>query len=122
VGVEVFNGVLVRVGVLVGVAEGPMVAVFVGVAVLVGVFVGPEAKVSTSWGGELPSRESNLMPSLLSGNNTKLYVPFPVIEAVRLYSAQVLAVAAARLAIAPVVAAGRLFQMIPVSVQVLSVP
>jgi hypothetical protein len=39
-----------------------------------------------------------------------------------LYSDQVLAVIAATLAITPVVAPGRLFQVIPVSVQVLLVP
>jgi hypothetical protein len=66
VGVEVCVGVggtRVLVAVLVGVGEGPIVAVLVGVFVALGmdVFVGvgdgPEAKVSTSCGGELPSRE-----------------------------------------------------------------
>jgi hypothetical protein len=45
-----------------------------------------------------------------------------VMWAVRLYSAQVPLSAEPMLASAPVVAAGRLFQVMPVSVQVLSVP
>jgi hypothetical protein len=72
VGVEVLvgdGGTGVLVAVLVGVGEGPMVAVLVGVFVgvlvgvtvgidvFVGVGVGPEAKVKTSCGAELPSRE-----------------------------------------------------------------
>jgi hypothetical protein len=96
VGVDVFTGrldavgVFVRVAVLVCVGEGPMVGVLlgvlvgvfvrvavgvpvaVGVAVLVGVLVCPEAKVNTSWGGELPSREVKDTPSVLSGWSTKL--------------------------------------------------
>jgi hypothetical protein len=147
--VEVLKGVLVAVGrlvgvaVLVGVGEGPTVAVFVGVPVgvfvpvavevlvavavavgvpvLVGVAVGPEANVSTSCGGEVPSREWKEAPSVLSGNTAKLYVPLPVTADVKLNSAQVLAVMAATLDTAPLVAPGRLFQVIAVSVQVLLV-
>ena len=128
VGVDVFVGVgegpavgvAVGSGVLVGVGVGPAVGVAVGMGVLVG--VGPATKVNTSSGGEPPSRESNLTPLLLSGRNTKLYVPLPVIWDVRSYSVQVPAVIASTLSITPVVGAGRLFQVIPFSVQLLSVP
>lgn len=121
VGVLVAAGAGVSVGVNVGVAVGGLVGVAVGVGVFVGVGVGTEAKVNTSCGGGLPSREVKVTPFVLSGRSTKLYVPLPVIWAVTLYSAQVLAVIAATLAIAPLVGAGRLFQVRPVSVQVLSV-
>ena len=48
-------------------------------------------------------------------------MPLPVMCPVRLYSDQVPLVAAATLAMAALVAAGLLFQVMPVSVQVLSV-
>jgi hypothetical protein len=76
----VFVGVGVIVAVCVDVGEGPVVGVLVGVGVWLGgptvgdavaVGVGPEASVSTSCGGELPSREENVAPLELSGNNTK---------------------------------------------------
>lgn len=140
VGVGVFSGVLVAAGVLLGVGEGPGVGVPVGVlvgagsdvfvgvlvgaggGVFVGVAVGPDANVSTSCGGEAPSRELKVTPFVLSGRSTKSKVPLPVTYPVTLYSAQVLAVAVPRLKSTPVVGAGRLFQVMPVSVQVLLVP
>jgi hypothetical protein len=68
----------VPTGVLVAVGVGDEVAVGVGVWLggptvgdEVAVGVGPEASVSTSCGGELPSREENVAPLELSGNNTK---------------------------------------------------
>jgi hypothetical protein len=64
------TGVLVGVGVGgTGVSVGVDVG---GTDVLVGVGVGPVANVSTSSGGGLPSRDSNLTPLVLSGKNTKL--------------------------------------------------
>jgi hypothetical protein len=131
-GIAVFVDVAVGVGVLVAVAVavgGIAVAVFVGgtgvsvaVAVLVAVAVGPVMVDITSCGGGLPSREVNLTPSALSGCNKRLYVPLPVINAVRSNSIQVPVSTAPILAITFVVGAGRLFQVIPVSVQLLSVP
>jgi hypothetical protein len=71
-------GVLVGVEVWVAVGEGPVVGVrvwvgvFVCVAVLVGVGDGPVGKVTTSCGGEPPSRELKTAPSVLSGRRAKL--------------------------------------------------
>ncbi len=68
VGVSVGSGVLV--GVAVGVLVGVAVGVLVGNGVLVG--VGSSGNDSTSSGGGLPSRDSNVTPLVLSGKNTKL--------------------------------------------------
>jgi hypothetical protein len=71
VGVGDPGAVAVGVGVFVG-GFDVLVGVAVGVLVAVGVGAGPEVNVSTSSGGGLPSRDSNRMPSELSGKRTKL--------------------------------------------------
>jgi hypothetical protein len=123
-------GVLVSVGVSVsagevcvgvrGVAVGMVwVAKGVNVAVNVAVSVAVEFNVTTSSGGRLPSREENVTPSLLSAASTNVYVPLPVIKALTLYSTQVFVPIEPLLSRALVVRAGRLFQVMPVSVHVL---
>ena len=151
VGVAVGKGIFVgvMVGVLDGVGDGPGVGVFVRVlvdvivggrdvfvgvgvcvavggvvpvGVIVGVEAGPSMYVTSSSGGRFPSRESNRTPFELSGRSTKLYVPFWVIYDVRLYCVQLPAGIESTLSMTPVLGAGRLFQVMPVSVQLLSVP
>src|SRR5512142_1166596 len=75
----------------------------------------------TSCGGRLPSRAENLTLSLLSPASTKLYVPFPATRVETSYSTQVFFGMAPLLSTAPLVRAGRLLQVSPVSVQVLPV-
>jgi hypothetical protein len=83
-----------------------------------GALTEPPSPISnTSCGGDAPSRESYWMPSVLSGSRTKSWVPLPVTCPVRSYSDQVPAVAVPTLAIAPLVAGGRLFQVMVASVQ-----
>src|ERR1044071_3496436 len=116
VGVRVNVAVADRaiVGVRVGVGPEGCVAVFVDVGALA-------VNVTTNCGGLLPSREENITLSLLSPPRTKLYVPLPATRDVTSYSTQVLVAILPWLPIAPLVSAGRLFHVIPVSDQLLPV-
>ena len=89
----------------------------VGVRVGVGVNVMLLIKVMTSCGAWLPWREEKLMPSVLSATSTKLKVPSAFTNEVTLYSTQVFVLILPLLSTAPLVRAGRLFHVIPVSVQ-----
>src|SRR5688572_31392119 len=73
----------------------------------------------TSCGELLPSRAENQTSSLLSPASTKLKVPFPATSEVTLYSTQVFISMDPLLSTAFPMRAGRLFQVIPVSVQLL---
>src|SRR6266498_5976078 len=57
-----------------------------------------------------------MMPSVLSAASTKLNVPFPCTREVTLYSTQVFVLMLPLLSTEALVRAGRLFQVIPVSV------
>ena len=130
VGVGVGSTVAVTVGVGVGVAVG--VGVTVGVAVAVGVAVGvtvaPAPYSTTScgrWLGSVPSRASKTAPSVVCGSSTKPTAPLPVTTLVTSYAAQVLPVSLPRSATAGKggagTGAGRVFQVMAVSLQVTSV-
>ena len=116
VGPWVLVGVEDRVGVGVTVSVGVLDEVDVCVAVKLGVIVELPASMTTSWGGWLPWREEKTAPSVLSAASTKLKVPFPDIREVTLYSTQVFVLILPLLSSTPLVRAGRLFQVIPVSV------
>ena len=117
VAVGVLDGVDVAVAVSVGVLDGVDVDVDVAVCVAVGVTVELPASVITNWGGWLPWREEKVTPSVLSAASTKQNVPFPATKAVTSYSTQDPALMFPLLSTAPLVRAGRLFQVMPVSVQ-----
>ena len=128
VGGEVGTGGTVAEGSGMEVGDGGMmeVAVGVGVLVAVGVLVTvgvcPGASTSHSSGRKSPSRELKVTLSLLSGRNTKLKRPLPVMWAVTLYSTQLFDPIAPTLSKAAVVGSGWLLQVIPVSSQLLEVP
>ncbi len=130
VGVRVFvdGGSAVAVGVRVGeaisvlVADGRFVAVHVGVrvgeAVAVGVSVGEAVgaalpTVRTSCGGEAPSRDENVTPSVPSATRANVYVPLPVTRVVTSYSTHVFVAMLPLLSNALLSSAGLVFQVIP---------
>jgi hypothetical protein len=125
VAVGVSDGVSVGVGVDEAVADGVSVAVgvleevavSVAVCVAVGVGVVLLDSVTTSCGGWLPCRDEKITPSVLSAASTKLNVPLPVTADVTLYSTHVPPLTAPLLSSAPLVREGRLFQVMPVSIQ-----
>src|SRR5690349_9934733 len=91
-----------------------------GAVVAVG---GPPAVRTTSWGGFAPaSRELKLTPSVDVVARSKLNVPAPVTNGVTSSCTQLLGGAVASVDSAAVVRAGRVFQVMPVSVQPLPVP
>src|SRR5215216_4089284 len=118
----------VDVGVRVGVAVAVLVGVFVdeGPTVLVGVGVSVEdvgPTVTTNWGGVVPSREENVIPSALSATRANVYVPFPFTKVVTSYSTHVSVPIAPLLSKAPLNKAGWVFQVMPPepdSIQLLS--
>jgi len=117
VAVDVFVGtptVGVRVVVGVFVSTGAFVGVDVGVCVREGVAVGPLVpSVMTSSGAAVPSREENVIPSLLSATRANVYVPLPVTRDVTSYSTQVSTAIAPLLSTAPLKRAGCVFQLTP---------
>ena len=114
VGVLLDTGMLVGVFVAVEVWVG--VCVDVGVAVSIWVAVGVEVKVAvpvntlwvstTNCGGVVPSREENVIPSVLSATSANVYVPLPVTRDVTLYSTHELVPMAPLLSTTPLSKAG----------------
>ena len=103
--------------VLVAVAPAVTVRVAVAAGACVDVAVlAPVLSVTTSSGLRLPSRDEKRIASLLSAASTKVYVPLPVTAVVTLYSTQLLLLVAPLLSRAPLVRAGRLVHVMPVSV------
>lgn len=123
VGVGVTLAVFVGVIVAVAVLEGVRLGVMVGVDVDVAVIVGPAWIVTTSCGAAVPSRDENVMPSLLSAIRANVKVPFPLTKVVTSYSTQEPAAIAPALSTAVLNRAGRVFQVmppVPDSIQLLS--
>src|SRR5215207_6237280 len=60
-----------------------------------------------------PSREENTTPSVLSATSARVYVPFPITKDVTSYSTQEFAPIEVLLSAAPLIKAGRLFQLTP---------
>ena len=111
------GGSCVSVGGALDVELGKRVALGVPVDVAV---LALEPNVMTISGGLLPSRDEKRMESLLSATRANVYVPFPVTNELTLYSTQVFVRVEPLLSRALLMRAGRFFQVMPVSVQVLS--
>lgn len=77
--------------------------------------------VNTNCGAWLPSLDEKDTESVLVATNTKLYIPSPVISGVTLYSTQTPVPIVPLSSIPLVVRTGRVFQVIPASVQSLVV-
>src|SRR5215207_5818467 len=60
-----------------------------------------------------PSREENTTPSVLSATNARVYIPFPITKDVTSYSTQEFVPKDVLLSAAPLIKAGRLFQLTP---------
>src|ERR671936_2744096 len=85
----------------------------------------PSPESTTSCGRRLvcpDSRERNWMPSALVATNTNANVPVPETREVTSYSTQPFDTTLPVSASTPVVGAGRLFQVIPPSLQLVLVP
>jgi hypothetical protein len=112
VDVDVFvdAGILVGVFVTIGVFVEVIVRVFVDVDVDVGVEVIVAVRVlwvsTTNCGGVVPSREENVIPSVLSATSANVYVPFPVTREVTLYSTHELVPIVPLLSATPLTKAG----------------